>query len=244
MAGDHDHVSGVDPSVDGLGAVAMNQLPGHGIHEHVFSRAEVDGVLDALSRAEVPRTKAGARHILTVPDVRAMATDPRLMSIAATYVGSGATPFRATLFEKCPAANWLVSWHQDTTLPLREQVDDSQWGPWSTKAGVLHARAPAWALERVIALRVSLDDSTMANGPLRVLPDTHCEGVLNDERIAELARRIPAVDSLAAAGGVVTMRPLTVHASSKSVSDKPRRVLHIEYAVDLELGPGLALAIA
>jgi hypothetical protein len=68
--------------------------------------------------------------------------------------------------------------------------------------------------------------------------------VLNDEQIVEMASRIPAVDCLAAAGGVVAMRPLTVHASSKSVSDQPRRVLHIEYAADLELGPGLALAIA
>jgi hypothetical protein len=38
------------------------------------------------------------------------------------------------------------------------------------KGGVLHAIAPASALAIVVALRVHLDDSTHANGPLRVLP--------------------------------------------------------------------------
>ena len=44
--------------------------------------------------------------------------------------------------------------------------------------------------------------------------------------------------------GVVAMRPLTVHASSKSADDRPRRVLHIEYATTVNLGAGIQLAVA
>jgi hypothetical protein len=40
------------------------------------------------------------------------------------------------------------------------------------------------------------------------------------------------------------MKPLLVHASSKSVVAAPRRVLHIEYASDFNLGGGLELAMA
>jgi hypothetical protein len=40
------------------------------------------------------------------------------------------------------------------------------------------------------------------------------------------------------------MRPLLIHASSKSRNDAPRRVLHIEYAASLEVASGLELAIA
>jgi hypothetical protein len=40
------------------------------------------------------------------------------------------------------------------------------------------------------------------------------------------------------------MRPLLIHASSKSQSRSPRRVLHIEYADAVNLGPGIKLAIA
>jgi hypothetical protein len=43
---------------------------------------------------------------------------------------------------------------------------------------------------------------------------------------------------------VIAMRPLLIHASSKSRNDQPRRVLHIEYADSLELQPGLRLALA
>ena len=51
-------------------------------------------------------------------------------------------------------------------------------------------------------------------------------------------------DCVTPSGGVVVMRPLTIHASSKSSDDLPRRVLHIEYAATLSLGPGLELAVA
>jgi hypothetical protein len=43
---------------------------------------------------------------------------------------------------------------------------------------------------------------------------------------------------------VILMRPLVVHASSKSTSDEPRRVIHIEYAAQREILPGMTLAIA
>jgi hypothetical protein len=216
---------------------------GFAIHDSVFRREETDRALDALSRAEVWRTKAGARHVLVVPVVRELANDQRLMDLAAHYLGPAPTPFRATLFDKSPDANWLVAWHQDKSLPLRARIDDPAWGPWSTKAGVLYAHAPKWALERVVALRVSLDDSTSTNGPLRVLPGTHARGVLTDAEIERLARELSAVDCVTPAGGVVAMRPLTVHASSKSSDDRPRRVLHIEYAAPIDLGRGIPLAV-
>ena len=46
-----------------------------------------------------------------------------------------------------------------------------------------------------------------------------------------------------ARAGVVAMRPLTVHASSKSLSADRRRVLHIEYATSLTLAAGIELAV-
>ena len=140
--------------------------------------------------------------------------------------------------------NWLVVWHQDTALPLRERRDVSGWGPWSVKAGITYAHAPAAALARVVALRLHIDDSGRDNGPLRVLPETHTRGVMSDADVAELARDIEAVDCVCPAGGVVAMRPLLVHASSKAEADQRRRVLHIEYADSLDMGAGLDLAIA
>jgi len=216
---------------------------GYSIHRHVFERAEVASALSALDTAEVARTRAGARHVLRLAAVRELSDDRRLIDLAARFVGPTAVAFRATLFDKSPAANWLVAWHQDTALPLVSRIDDPAWGPWSNKAGMRYAHAPAWALETVVALRISLDDSTVTNGPLRVLPGSHRSGVLSDRQIVRLAAEIRPVDCVADAGGVVAMRPLTVHASSKSADDRPRRVLHIEYAASVHLGRDIELAV-
>jgi hypothetical protein len=178
------------------------------------------------------------------PIVQQVASDPHLVAIACRFLGPSAIPFRATLFGKSPDSNWLVGWHQDTALPLRERRDVSGWGPWSVKAGITYAHAPAAALSRVVALRLHVDDSGPDNGPLRVLPGTHTRGVMSDAEVAQLARDVHAVDCVSPAGGVVAMRPLLVHASSKAESDQRRRVLHIEYADSLDIGAGLELAIA
>jgi hypothetical protein len=69
-------------------------------------------------------------------------------------------------------------------------------------------------------------------------------GVLSDDEIHQLSTQLTATDCLAPRGGVVVMRPLIVHASSKSQSPAPRRVLHIEYAAASQIAPALTLAIA
>jgi hypothetical protein len=40
------------------------------------------------------------------------------------------------------------------------------------------------------------------------------------------------------------MRPLLIHASSKSTTDLPRRVLHFEYSASMEIAPGVWLRAA
>jgi ectoine hydroxylase-related dioxygenase (phytanoyl-CoA dioxygenase family) len=167
-----------------------------------------------------------------------------MRSLAERTLGGAAIPFRATLFDKSAASNWLVIWHQDTALPLRARLDRPGWGPWSSKAGVLHAHAPGDVLAQVVALRLHLDDSTEDNGPLRVLPATHAMGVLDHVAVRHLARTRGALPCLVGRGGVVTMRPLLVHASSRSLSGRRRWVLHVEYARSFSLGDGLELAIA
>jgi ectoine hydroxylase-related dioxygenase (phytanoyl-CoA dioxygenase family) len=106
---------------------------------------------------------------------------------------------------------------------------------------VNYAHAPREALEQVLALRVHLDDSTAENGPLRMIPDSHCDGVLTDAEVQERASKSQDVECTVARGGVIAMRPLEIHASSKTENDIPRRVLHIEYASRIEISNELHL---
>jgi len=176
--------------------------------------------------------------------VSAIANSEALIRIARESLGSAAIPFRATLFEKTAGANWLIPWHQDTALPLVFRFDLPGWGAWSEKAGVMYAHAPASTLARVVALRLQLDPSDAENGPLRVIPGSHASGVLSEVEIAERVSSTESVECLSPRGGVIAMRPLLIHASSKARSDEPRRVLHIEYADSLDLGSGIRLALA
>ena len=217
---------------------------GYGIFRNVWRSDEVAALATTLAQADLDRSRAGARHLLTQPAVAALARDPRMLAIARQFLHTEPFPFRATLFDKSAQSNWLVVWHQDTALPLRERRDIAGWGPWSIKGGVTYAHAPAAALSRIIALRMHLDDSGADNGPLRVLPRTHTLGLLSDEAIAEIARTAEPIDCLVDAGGVIAVRPLLLHASSKARSDRARRVIHIEYADSPILGDGLELALA
>jgi hypothetical protein len=72
---------------------------------------------------------------------------------------------------------------------------------------------------------------------------SHKSGVLSHEAIGEMTKAGGAVTCEVEAGGVMAMSPLLIHASSKISVDRPRRVLHIEYADSLELN-GIQLAVA
>lgn len=217
---------------------------GFAIVPELFPRERLDCLLEEINQKAPRRSRAGLRHALRLAPVAGLARHPLLSDLACAVLGADAYPFRATLFDKSADTNWLVVRHQDTALPLRKRLEVPGWGPWSLKDGVHYAHAPAKTLSSVLALRVHLDDSNASNGPLRVLPRTHMMGVLTDGAIGKLKSRIAPVDCVAPKGSVVAMRPLAVHASSKSLTEAPRRVLHIEYAASTTIAEPLELALA
>jgi ectoine hydroxylase-related dioxygenase (phytanoyl-CoA dioxygenase family) len=82
----------------------------------------------------------------------------------------------------------------------------------------------------MLAVRLHFDDADEANGALRVLPGSHNFGRLSSEQIQQLRNQHSEVLCRAKAGDVMLMRPLLLHASSRSLSSEHRRVIHIEYA--------------
>jgi ectoine hydroxylase-related dioxygenase (phytanoyl-CoA dioxygenase family) len=217
---------------------------GFAVIPEVLAFGEVDCLLAELGRAPLPRGRAGLRHALRHPAIANLSRNAQLLEIAQQIMGRKGFPFRATVFDKSATSNWLVVWHQDTALPLRARREAPGWGPWSVKEGVIYAHAPACALRDILALRVHLDDSTEQNGPLRVLPESHTQGVLTDDAIHELVARVQAVDCIVPKRGILAMRPLLVHSSSKSQAEAARRVIHIEYSASMIVAGGLELAKA
>lgn len=224
----------------------MKELPegGYAILPDVLSKEECDHLLEELANWTVGRSRAGVRHLMTCPAISSLAHDTRLQALAKGALMGAASPYRATLFKKSPQSNWLVAWHQDTALPLERRFVSPEWGPWSNKSGVIYAHAPAWALDRIVTLRIQLDPCVHHDGHLRVIPRSHLKGVLSDSEIQLITRYETPIECRVPQGGVLVMKPLIIHASSKSRSDNPRRVLHIEYAPTSGISESIRLAIA
>jgi hypothetical protein len=216
--------------------LAANELAdcGFAIVSRVFDTTECQNLLTALG----PVTGAGRRNLLGLPIVSELARSQRLLEIVDPHLPSTALPVRAIYFDKSPRSNWLVAWHQDLTLALRARVETPGFGPWSVKGGVSHVQPPVELLEKMLTLRLHLDDTNAANGALRVLPGSHRHGRLSADEIQKLRAQPAEILCSASAGDVLLMRPLLLHASSRSTSSAHRRILHIEYAA-FNLPPGL-----
>jgi ectoine hydroxylase-related dioxygenase (phytanoyl-CoA dioxygenase family) len=205
----------------------------HNVEKHGFTI--IPGVINTNERQELvttlgPVSGAGRRGILAVPAIAELARSTRLLNIIRPHLLSEPFPVRAIYFNKSADTNWLVPWHQDLTLALRTKIDMPGFAPWSIKEGVPHVQAPVELLQKMLTLRLHLDDADESNGALRVLPGSHLLGRLSADRIQELRSQQVEALCIAAAGDVLLMHPLLLHASSRSTSPSSRRILHIEYA--------------
>ncbi len=182
----------------------------------------------------------GIRNLLeVVPLTRRLAESDALVSLARTVLGQNAKLVSGLFFDKPPQANWKVAWHQDLSIAVEKRIDLGGFGPWTTKAGVTHVQPPVAVLERMLALRVHLDDCNTWNGALRVMSGSHKRGRLSQEAISYCIRtKVPVVCEVPR-GGVLLMKPLLLHSSSASSSPFHRRVIHFEFSSS-ELPGGLS----
>lgn len=180
---------------------------------------------------------AGRRGLMEVPAVRELVDSERVKDCLQPYLAGAPRLVRAIYFDKSPGANWLVPWHQDLTFAVRERKDVPGFGPWSMKDGIPHVQPPVALLEEVVTMRIHLDACDVENGALKVLPGTHGAGRLGAEQIQDCRNRVNEVLCEMDAGDVLLMRPLLLHASGKSTSERHRRILHLEFCgVDLPGG--------
>jgi ectoine hydroxylase-related dioxygenase (phytanoyl-CoA dioxygenase family) len=205
---------------------------------HVLDPQSIAALLDALHSLDdshAVRSKGastyGVRHLCRlVPAVAELARSAAIRAIVQPILGHDARVVRSLLFDKTPGANWKVPWHQDTTIAVKERRDAEGFGPWSVKADVVHVQPPTAILQRMLTLRVHLDDCGADNGPLRVVPGSHRVGILDVLRARIFREQHGEIACTVFAGDAVLMRPLLLHASSPALAPSHRRVIHLEFA--------------
>lgn len=142
---------------------------------------------------------------------------------------------RGLFFDKPPGRSWWLPWHKDLTIAVKNnELPSASFTRPTNKAGIPHVIAPVEVLERMLTIRLHLDDVTPENGPLQVIPSSHLTG---KEIIAD--DREPAT-ILARAGDALAMRPLLCHSSGDSLdgTQRHRRILHLEFAASEQLSDG------
>ncbi|TLD68968.1 phytanoyl-CoA dioxygenase family protein [Phragmitibacter flavus] len=205
----------------------------HSIDQHGFTITK--DVVDSNAVADLlqtlgPVSGAGRRALLSHPQISAFAHSSTILALVRPYLPEPPIPVRAIYFDKTPETNWGVTWHQDLTLALKEPIETPGFGPWSIKDGIPHVQPPAFLLTQMLTLRLHLDEADESNGALKVLPGSHQSGRLSSAEIQDVRTKLIETLCSARAGDALLMRPLLLHSSSRSISDKHRRILHIEYA--------------
>lgn len=216
---------------------ALNQN-GFDIIEKVYSEREVNEILKLVELKGIAN-RFGVREFLSDnPEIAEKVFTKRLLKIVRQISPNCNKSIKSIYFDKPPAANWVVNWHQDLTINLSEKKEVENFKNWRVNIERTIVQPNRELLESIFTIRIHLDDCTKENGALRVIEKSHRKGVIeiNDwVKTREGVERICEVNK----GGIVIMKPLILHSSKRTENHKNRRVIHIEFT-DSELPIGLS----
>lgn len=185
--------------------------------------------LEALI-ADLPSDRAGVRIYQCPALATLLSPDSEFGKSLQPYVVGKQRPVRAILFDKSGETNWALGWHQDRTIAVKERHNTKGFGPWSVKAGVQHVEPPFDLIEKMVTIRIHLDDVPTNNAPLLTALGSHRHGKLRDAEILSIVSQTPVMECIAAIGDVWIYSTPIVHASAASDLKSRRRVLQIDYA--------------
>ena len=195
----------------------------------VLDPISVSSLMDLLSRQRAER--AGVR-LFGIDGLDAFVGAQGVIGrLAASIMGDNATPVRAVLFDKTPATNWSLAWHQDRVVAVRERVEVDGFGPWSRKHGALHVGPPFQVLAEMKTLRVHLDPVPTTNAPLLVAPGSHRMGRIPERDVSARVAQCGVVSCLADRGDIWAYATPVLHASERATAPGRRRVLQVDYAI-------------
>ncbi|MBC9914775.1 phytanoyl-CoA dioxygenase family protein [Chitinophaga varians] len=217
---------------------------GYTVLEDIFSEDEVQTIVQLIAAADTSQTVfrktadlfAIRQFLQSVPDVRSAIFSPALQYVIDTLLGEDYVPVKSIYFDKPGQSNWFVAWHQDLTISVRERLPVEGFGPWTVKQNQYAVQPPLSLLENIYTIRLHLDDTDAQNGALKVIPGTHLQGIVRPDTIS--LQDTPEVSCPVKRGAIMIMRPLLMHASSRSTSGSNRRVVHMEFS-DKHLPGGL-----
>jgi hypothetical protein len=210
---------------------------GYEIIENVYSDKEISELIDLAEKSGV-ENEFGVRAFLTDhPEIADKVFTKNLKEVIYSISPNCKKSIKSIYFDKPPNANWIVNWHQDLTINVTHKEDVENYKNWRVKKERTIVQPSLDLLESIFTIRIHLDDCKKENGALRVIESSHKRGVIDikewmvnkdgKERVCEVKK-----------GGILIMKPLTLHSSKRTENQLSRRVIHIELT-DKSLPKGL-----
>lgn len=208
---------------------------GYSILSDFYSDKEISEIVTCLQNSEQSGTSflitkdlvAIRQLIKNVPDLSDLLFNEKLTELISNLSQSNYFLTKSIYFDKPIQSNWFVAYHQDLSISVDKKADLKNYVNWTFKKGQYGVQPPIEVLKDTITIRIHLDKTDNGNGALKVIPKSHLNGIIRvesknwnikNEFICEVEK-----------GGVMLMKPLTIHASSRTTNGKQRRVIHLEF---------------
>lgn len=209
---------------------------GYAIADNIFPSEQLQSIVQLIEQADksAPTFRKTAdlfairQFLKEVPAISTQIFNERLRTLVYTLFGEDYFVVKSIYFDKPESSNWFVAWHQDLTISVDRKADIPGFSSWTTKYNQFAVQPAVKILNDNFTIRIHLDDTNKDNGALSVIPASHLKGIYRPDRI-EYEAENKAVCAVKA-GGVMIMRPLLMHSSSKSTNGKRRRVIHLEFS--------------
>lgn len=213
---------------------------GFSVINKVFSDKEVEEIVSVLDRIDTSKENfrksqdlfAIRQFLKEVPEIKDLIFNDSVQQIIREIFGEKYFVVKSIYFDKPETSNWYVAYHQDLTISVDKKLELPDFGPWTTKQNQFAVQPPLNILENIYTIRIHLDDTDENNGALKVVPKSHAKGIYRPETIDWTIETeyICNVEK----GGIMIMKPLTLHGSNRTTNGNRRRVIHIEFS-DREL---------
>ncbi len=213
---------------------------GFSITSKIYDKNEVLKIIQTLERIDsdspsIIKNKElfAIRQLMNVkPELWNVLLNNNLSELIAEIGGENYFLTKAIYFDKPKKSNWFVSYHQDLSINVTEKNEITDYVNWTNKRNQIGVQPPIKILENIFTVRIHLDDTTKDNGALRVIPKSHLKGIIRTDR--ENYKTEEEVLCELKKGESMLMKPLTLHASNRTINESKRRVIHLEFS-DMEL---------
>ncbi|WP_265129765.1 phytanoyl-CoA dioxygenase family protein [Chryseobacterium oranimense] len=213
---------------------------GFTVIDSVFTDDEIKKIIEVIQNADTSAENfrksddlfAVRQFLKEVPEIKSLVFNDNVKAIIRELFGEKYFVVKSIYFDKPETSNWYVAYHQDLTISVDKKLEMQGFGPWTTKKNQFAVQPPLPVLENIYTIRIHLDDTDENNGALKVVPGSHAKGIYRPETIDwnVETEEICKVEK----GGIMIMKPLTLHGSNRTTDGRRRRVIHIEFS-DMEL---------